>query len=322
MKPIGGFFELELGAGGEPYHAAALALASGRACLRRLLERSRPSRVWTPFYVCDSVVQTIEKAGVELEYYALDASLDPVLPAGAPADGECLLYVNYFGIKLDTAASLDRTLGDRAILDDTHAFFQRGYPRAASFNSARKFFGVPDGAYAYGAGLDLEAPRAPAPVHYDHLVNRLLGHQRLAFEQYRESEACVTDEPVPMSALSERLLARVEYDRVRRTRRDNFLRLHERLGAHNRLALNLAAGLDAPYCYPLLADQPVEWERFWDRGLFTPMLWPEVPGRPAAGAFEWERTLAARLLPLPVDHRYGSDDVDRVVRTVDEVMGW
>jgi len=43
-----------------------------------------------------------------------------------------------------------------------------------------------------------------------------------------------------------------------------------------------------------------------------------VVSRPVAG-FEWERELAARLLPLPVDHRYGSADMTRVGDAVLEV---
>jgi hypothetical protein len=41
-----------------------------------------------------------------VEFYAIDEAFDPILPAGAPAAGECLLYVNYFGLKTSTAARL------------------------------------------------------------------------------------------------------------------------------------------------------------------------------------------------------------------------
>src|SRR5665213_2501147 len=165
MTALGGFFELERGRNGTPYHTHALALASGRACLRRILEHVRPRKVWAPFYVCDSVFQTMQKAGVAVELYAIDASLDPVLPSGAPATGELLLYVNYFGIKGSTAAAIASQWRERAVVDDTHGFFQQGYDGAWSFNSARKFFGVPDGAFAYGPRLPTDSVHEPAQVY-------------------------------------------------------------------------------------------------------------------------------------------------------------
>jgi hypothetical protein len=323
MIAIGGFLELELGRSGVPYHVDVPAFASGRACLRCVLERLRPRRVWTPSYVCDSVIQTIRRTGAEVAYYALDAALDPLLPAERPdADaGDCALYVNYFGVKNDTAAAFASAYGERAIVDDTQAFFQKGYPGAWSFNSARKFFGVPDGGYAYGDGLAGVVRQPPIRVHYDHLINRLLGQSALAFEQFRESEACVSDEPVAMSKLAERLLLGVDYGAARRTRRENFERLHARFGGRNRLTFSTTAAAHGPYCYPLLTDCAVPWQKFWDRQIFLPRLWPEVSER-QDDAFAWERQVAAHLLPLPVDHRYGSADMDRLAEAVDEVLAW
>jgi len=37
---------------------------------------------------------------------------------------------------------------------------------------------------------------------------------------------------------------------------------------------------------------------------------------------EEERELAARLIPLPVDQRYGAADMDHVVETLAEVLAW
>ena len=37
------------------------ALTSGRACLRAILERTPPQRVFVPFYICDSVLEPIRR---------------------------------------------------------------------------------------------------------------------------------------------------------------------------------------------------------------------------------------------------------------------
>ena len=67
MTTVGGFFELEIGKHGAPLHQAAATLTSGRACLREIVRRLRPSRVWVPFYTCDSVVEPIRAEGAEVE---------------------------------------------------------------------------------------------------------------------------------------------------------------------------------------------------------------------------------------------------------------
>jgi hypothetical protein len=321
--PIGGFFELEIGRGNGPFHGDAPALCSGRACLRWILESIHPSRAWVPFYVCDAALQAFEAAGVAVEHYPIDEALNPILPAGAPARGECLVYVNYFGLKTSTAVSLVGAHPGQVIVDDTHAFYAKGYDGGWSFNSARKFFGVPDGGYAYGPGLPAtEYPRVPE-VHYDHLVNRLAGLQDIAYEQYLRNEARVTADLWRMSVLSERLLACVEYGAVRDRRLSNFVSLDARFSGRNCLTSRIELqATEVPYCYPLLSSEPVPWTTLWGRQLFIPKLWPEVPERPRSRQFPRESHFAERLLPLPIDHRYGPDDVERLGDILSEVMGW
>ena len=241
-----------------------------------------------PFYICDAALQPCEAEGVPVEFYAIDEAFDPILPAGAPAAGECLVYVNYFGVKTSTAARLAAAHGRRMIVDDTHAFFARGYAGAWSFNSARKFFGVPDGGYAYGAGLSaVDYPR-PSEVRYEHLVNRLIGRQELAYEQYLQSESLVTPDLCRMSVLSERLLAGVDYPAARERRLANFAALHEAFGARNCLTPHLApeAG-DVPYCYPLLSTDARAMERTVEAR--------HLRAAPLAGC--------ARAVPAPVSSR-------------------
>jgi len=321
MKAIGGFFGLELPDAGEPYHGRALALSSGRACLRRILECLRPARVWAPFYVCDVVLPAIAHAGASVEFYAIDEDLEPLLPEGGLAGRDVVMYVNYFGMKNGAASALASALGRRAVIDDTQAFFQRGYEGAWSFNSARKFFGVPDGGYAYGDTWNTTPAPNPGPIRYEHLVTQLLGDRERAFQQYRESEACVTDEPVAMSSFSSRLLATLDYGRIHAVRERNFANLHERLGSRNALRIANSPPV-APYCYPLLLDRVVPWDELWRRQIFAPRLWADVEARLNGSAFAWERQLASRLVQLPIDQRYNDADMDQVADAVAEVMAW
>ena len=126
----------------------------------------------------------------------------------------------------------------------------------------------------------------------------------------------VSVEPRRMSDVTDRLLRAVDMERAKRARQRNFAGLHAALAALNTIALPLdGAAVEAPMCYPFLPAADVDREKLVAAGLFVPTLWPEIDSRPHVG-FAWERMVARRLLPLPIDHRYGHEDMTRVTDAV------
>ncbi len=318
MTAIGGFFEREQQCGSGSWHPGALALTSGRACFRKILEVARPARMLVPFFICDAALEPLRLLGVPYDFYGLTPSLDP--DAGAWPSDASVLYVNYFDLKNIGAAAQVAALAGRVVVDNTQAFFRRGHDGGWSFNSARKFFGVPDGAYAYGPGLaDVRVAGAREHVKALHLTTRITGPQEIAYQQYLEAEADVAVDVVAPSTMSSEVLSGIAYDDARQARRRNFSAVHARLSKMNTLAVDLALDADAaPFCYPLLPSRPSLHQELWRRQVFVPRLWPEVVTRPVPG-FAWERDLASRLLPLPIDHRYDERDMDRLCDDVLEV---
>jgi hypothetical protein len=270
-----------------------------------------------PFYVCDAVLEPLGAQGVPCAFYPLDERLEP---AGGldPAPGEVAVVVNYFGLKGAAVRTLAARLGAALIVDDTQAFFEVGYRGSWSFNSARKFFGVPDGAYLY-APLPVTGPafRNPAPS-WDHLIGRLEERQEEAFQRFAAAEADVTSEPRGPSVGAERLLAAIDYPAAAARRRANFGRYEAAFRSANRLALPLPSGA-VPLCYPFLPDRAVDRRPLYEQGIYLPMYWRDCLERAGAG-FEWERHLSARLLPLPVDQRYGLADIGRVIAAITEQL--
>ena len=315
MKPIGGFFELEVPRCGKHLHPDAMPLTSGRACLALILRQTRPRRGLVPFYTCDSVLGVFAAAGVPVTFYALTEGLAPDLD-NMPASDELLLYINYFALQDQAVERLLDDVTDRVVVDDAQAFFASRDPSGWSFNSARKFFGVPDGAYLRGPSLPAASFEPNAHVPIDHLVHRLTGHLDRAFDEYQKHEREMTGDVRGISRISQSLLAGVDYDAVAERRRRNFGVLHQRLGGLNRLPLQADAGSHVPFCYPLLPARPVTHEALWRAQVFAPRLWPEVIARSEPG-FARERELAAALLPLPIDHRYDDQDMMRVAGVVE-----
>jgi hypothetical protein len=311
MKAIGGFLPLELAPAGAPYHSGAVALTSGRACWHAILRCCRPSRVLVPFYVCDAVLQPLYATGTPFLFYPITDEFEPDLESG-PAPGELLLVVNYFGLLTPVVDMYAGSHPGRAAVDDTQAFFRRGNSGGGwSFNSARKFFGVPDGGFLYGPATGLDDLPPSVSADCDHLLARLAGDDERAWDQFKEHETRIGIEPRAMSVVSARLLAGADMSRARCRRRSNFGVLHRRLGSINTIALSLDRADEAPMCYPFLPARDVDRTALSRAGVFVPVLWPEIERRPEP-EFERERRIARRLLPLPIDQRYGPDDMNEV----------
>jgi hypothetical protein len=312
MKGIGGFFELELPQCGALPHPRALALSTGRACLMVILQNLLPTRVYLPFYTCDATLEPFARSGVETRWYGLDETLFPAeLPALAA--GEYLLWTDYFGICGGHTKRLKELFGEQLLIDDTHNFFREGHERQWSFTSARKYFGVPDGAFLY----------APRPISIDatqftgisltHGLLRRLGKLEEAFAAYQAYERSLDCSVNLISEISDRLLRGIDTAAVATARRDNFAYIHAALGPYNQLQLRVTD--QVPFCYPYLPAKPIERSTLHRRGFFIPCLWPEVNGR-AHDGFDFERRFSLQLLPLPIDHRYTPTELCGMVESL------
>ena len=96
MKPIGGYFELELPKGKQSYHQT-YALKSGRSALHFILQWVKAKKIYIPFYTCDALLEPLRGAEVPFQFYEVDEKLEPVsLPE--LNGGEYFLYINYFDL--------------------------------------------------------------------------------------------------------------------------------------------------------------------------------------------------------------------------------
>ena len=315
MNPVGGYFELELNKGGYAYHQVPYTFKSGRAALHYILRLCQPALVYVPFYTCNALLQSFEAAGVAYKQYTIDEKFDPVaLPELQP--DEYFLYINYFGLKAATVQMLSARYGQQLIADCTQAFFTKGNGSSWFFNSCRKFFGVPDGAYLYPPdSVQVELVKGNNETYtLEHLIKRFNGHVQEGYAAFQENEKLCGPDVTGMSVLSEHLLSNIDYTEVIARRRANFNYLHQVFKNSNQF--NIAA-LDesVPMVYPLLPAVSVDRESLYKSKLFIPTFWAEVMDSNDP-MFETERKLAAQLLPLPIDHRYNEADMQRMAAVI------
>ena len=301
---VGGYLPLELPQHPLPAHlAGAFAYQSARAAFLAVLQAVRPRRVWVPWYICDSMVEPLQRTGIAVQPYALDASWAPMdVALGA---GDLLLHVNHFGL-LDhvqerLAAELPR---EQLVFDNAQAFYAAPRGVLATLYSPRKFFGLPDGGLLLAPGVTLPPPAADegSLARCEHLLARHARDAEAGYASFGRAEASLQlQPPLAMSQLTRRLLQAVDFDAASARRRANFAHLAQALDESNGLRWTL--GSDAvPLCYPFLARRGGLRPLLAAGRIYTPCYWPELlDGRQLP---QREAGWADRLLALPIDQRY------------------
>jgi hypothetical protein len=311
-KEIGGYFSLELSQG-EEYHKNAIHLNSGRAALQYILKAKGYQKIYLPTYICDSVLTPLHAESVKYEYYPINANFEPVFDKDIGSD-EAFLYVNYFGIN-------DRNVKDviahyqNVIIDNTQAFYSPPEPGIDTFYSARKFFGVADGAYLY-TDIELNTP-LEADVSYERMAHLLIRHDLSASAGYalfrKNDENIDTSGLKTMSRLTQAILSSVNYEKCKQIRRKNYSYIHASLQEINRLKLpNL--GNQVPMIYPYLVENPELKSMLIGNKIYVPTYWIEVLNRTARTDVEY--ILTQKMLALPIDQRYTDADMMEIINTV------
>ena len=311
--PIGGYFELELRPGRRWPHSEAIQLGSGRSCLEYVLRTERPSHVHLPKYTCDVMLEPLERTGTSYSFYSINSDLE-LASMIEPAEGELLVYTNYFGVKDGYCRALSEALAHRLVLDCSQALFFVPPAASHSFYSPRKFVGAPDGGCLYTRRkLEAKLERDVSVARYSHLVGRIDLGPEAAYADFKANDDSLRGQPLRhMSESTERLLQALDYDWIRERRLSNFRFLHDALGGRNGLRLDGSPGA-CPMVYPLLASEGLR-ERLLANKIFVATYWPNVFEWCSKG--EWEHELASRLLPLPIDQRYEAPEMQRIVNLI------
>jgi hypothetical protein len=312
IQEIGGFFELEL-PWGEEYHAGAIKVNTGTNALEYILKARKYRKLYIPYYSCDCIPDLLMKQGIDFEYYHIKEDFKPVIRLQIKSD-EALLYTNYFGINDANARQVAQEFAN-IVVDNAQAFFFPPIKSTDSFYSARKFFGVSDGGYVHTTGMLNEALEKDISYgRFGHLLRRIDCGAKSSLELYRSNERILAHQPIKkMSALTERILGSIDYQAVQAVRKRNFAILHEKLASLNELNVNRDE-VAAPMVYPLLISIKGLRDFLIKNRIYVATYWKEVLSRVKPNSFEAK--LANYLVPLPIDQRYGIEEMERIASTI------
>lgn len=314
MKEIGGYIELDT-CRHAMLHEDAILLNCGRNALAYLLEARGIKKLYLPYFLCDSVANVCKKYGVKAAFYHIGENW---LPKDLIIDEDAWLYiVNFYGqITREDLARLAAAYRN-IIIDNAQAYFDTPLANVDTLYTCRKFFGVSDGAILYtNSKLErsLEIDESFNRIHY------VLGrYERTASEFYEEAAKnndIFDNEPIKeMSRLTRNLLRSIDYEYVKQVRTNNFAYLHEKLRKVNKLNVR---PIEGPFMYPLLIDDGMKIRKqLQQMKIYIPTLWPNVLEECEPDTLEYK--FAADILPIPVDQRYGVEDMEYLVEVIRSV---
>ena len=306
MREIGGYIELDK-FNGTMLHEDGILLNCGRSCLKYLIRARQIKKILLPYFCCDSVSEACQQEGLEVRYFHINKNW---IPQNVKlAENEYLYVVNYYGqLNKSTIEELNRQY-KRIILDETQNYFSEPIKGIDTIYTCRKFFGVADGGILY---TDVKLNQDFSTDESFDRMNFLLGRfERTASEFYGEYVAnneYFSNKPVKkMSKLTKNLLHALDYDFICNRRTKNFIQLHDAFININKLSLKVPNGA---FAYPLLIDDGAKMRKqLISQKIYIPKLWPEVRG-------DFESNLADNILPLPIDQRYGCDDMNYLIKKV------
>lgn len=320
MKAIGGYFELAESEQADNFpHKNGILLNTGRNALEYILRSIKEIKcIYIPYFTCEVVLEPIKRMAIPYRFYQINPRFE-IADRIILGENEYIIVNNYYGIKDLYIRSLYAKYGDHLIVDCAQAFFAPVVPGIKAFYSSRKFVGVADGGVAYlghEAGINLtEFEEEPTELHSDHLVIRKLNGAEAGFKNYQANEEALDNQPIRnMSAITKDALLHIDYNKVKAKRIDNWNILNDKLAATNQIQTPLTSDFECPMVYPYVVEDGIELRRkLISEKIFVAKYWPNVI--PYNG-FDFEANLADKVVCLPIDHRYGEEDMVRIINTI------
>ena len=312
MKEIGGYFELEL-ASKEEYHLGAISLNSGRNALKYILKSQNIKYIYIPNYICNSMIEPLIELSISFEFYNIDENFEIIQKIDLLKD-ERILYVNYFALKSKYVIKLANKYQKYLIIDNTQDFFRKPLKNIDTIYSPRKFFGISDGGYLYTNNLLEELLNVDeSHIHSSQLLGRSDKIASLFYNEFKEAEQRLINQPImKMSNLTNKILSSINYNIIKKKRKENFEYLHNALKE-----INLLENIDiksTPFIYPFITNDMNLRQKLINNKIYTAKYWNEVLDRDSVSNIEIN--FVNKLLPLPIDQRYDRDDMYRLLRII------
>ena len=328
---IGGEFEIDLSMQSDGFvpQPDTFYYASGRTALYQILRSLTPqhNKVWLPDWLCHTMVDAVEKAGLEYCFYELDADIKASIEAldkSGFKDGEAVLMINYFGLQdlIGITKSIKDAYSNAVVIeDDVQAFWvfsEKENPFADyCFTSLRKALPVSDGGLVKTKRPMLRATGentfAPLKIKAGAMKYHR-GEEGINDEDYlklfKEGDKLIPENyDSVMSLDSQRLFAGTELDWAKKQRQANAAQLVAGLEEIGIKPMIPVSADSVPLFVPIYLENRDEVRRrMFQHEVYCPVHWP-LDGMPVKRGAD----MAAHELSLIVDQRYKEINMSFIV---------
>lgn len=298
------------------------AYSSARSALAALLADREVRRVWLPAYACPALMEGAIAGGRQAAWYAVDERLEPRLEdLQSMRSGDAVVGIDYFGRSpSEDFRALVRARPDVLWIEDRAQALAPGPAwGAVRLFSPRKLIGVGDGGLLV-AETKLPQPSAPPSRTEAGAQAARAGDSdgqapETWFPAFQAQEAAFAVDAAAMSPRTAQALRGCLAEPLIAARRRNAGCLAAALAD---IALWPEPPTWPPLAFPILVADAAAFVRgMAAQGVFCARHWADLPSPERFGP---AHDLARRLVSLPCDHRYGEEDMARVVRAVRQVQ--
>lgn len=319
---------------------------SGREAIGFILDEIKPKTkiAILPTYICESMLEPFLKRGYSIEYFGIDEYFNPnisELEIALHKNPDIILVIDWFGMdKNQEVVSLAKKYSENltVLADCTHSYFNYVMSFEADFivASLRKWFALPDGAIAINCKGNFKnrlefidnyffAKRKKAMLmKTEYLYN---GEEKLKV-QFRsllsEAEDLLDNEDrlIGMSPFSISVINEMDFDLMKKKRRENFNMLHNFIKGNMNTYITpivnkMATDSECPFSFPIITEGNRDKLQSWlsNNGIYCPVLWPlpeDVYLNNKVSAY-----ISDNMLSIPCDQRYSINDMKYIVKTID-----
>lgn len=313
---IGSFIEMSFQKGREWYSAQhnIARLNTGRAAIFHAVRILKCNTIYIPLYQCDTVEKFLLQKGIRVKKYFQDSDFTPLLE-DIERDA-CILLVNYFGVMSTKRMKELSNKYQNVIIDNSQAFFSAPISCAMNIYSARKFVGVPDGAYVIGKNADRYYEEYEQGYSSDtsiYLLQRIeYGCEGKTYQNKILNEERINTEDIKkMSLLTRAILDGTDYDNIIIKRKKNFEIAHKLFNDVNEI--NPYQYYDescVPMVYPLYIEDETLLPKLLNAKHFQGRWWNYILSIAEEGSFE--HRMSKYMIPITIDQRYGEKELNYI----------
>ena len=321
-------------------------LSGGQSALRFVLENINikdDEYILMPSYLCPSILYNFNKLNIKYEFYKinkdLSIGLDDIKEKINQYKIKALFFIDYFGFyhNKETIECLKELQKQNiTIIEDAVQmlwFSRKKFVGDYVFNSYRKFLPI-DGSIVlcnqvknynfqkddYYESVNLARVKKTAFQNFN------IGSEEKFLDLYEkaEEEYNKRDNIIGMDDESKKMLSKVDCKFIFDKRKENYCYLYDRLIGNNKIQIIYDKELiddGSILGLPILIENRNEIrKKLREFNIYCPVHW-DILEEAWSGKYVNSRYVSSGIITLPIDQRYGLEDMDRLASSINNLVG-